>query len=227
MNEDVHGGWAKALDLRPGSGEPGWAIVTPDGLAAWTHHGRIGPHDLATALDTHLRRAPDLRPKPHRHAIEPGMRIGAMVVHPDYGDLVDMLEPDCPPAPLFLPNMDKTVLAFVQHGGASGAHLRRLAAQLAPGEEDARGSAPTLVVVVDGAAAHQADAFRREMGLDAVTIPDPKGQITDRFGIDVWPTTLTVDRRGVVTDVEIGVAARRPAAGLRTGQEAPPGRAAV
>jgi hypothetical protein len=38
----------------------------------------------------------------------------------------------------------------------------------------------------------------------------------------VWPTTVTVDRRGVVTDVEIGVTARRSAAGLGTAEEAPP-----
>jgi hypothetical protein len=230
VNEDVHGDWAKALDLRTGSGQPGWAIVTPDGVAAWTHHGRIGAHDLATALDTHLRRAPDVRPAPHDSAVEPGMRLGAVVAYQDYGDLVAQLEPDCPPAPLFLPNVNKTVLAFVQRdGGASGAQLRRLAARAAPAtEEEAREGPPTLVVVVDGADPHQADALRRELGLEAVAIPDPKGRITDRFGVDTWPTTITVDRRGVVTDVEVGQAAGRAAPPVyRHDEELPPDRTAV
>ena len=158
------------------------------------------------------------------------MRIGAVVAYHDYGDLVAQLEPDCPPAPLFLPNVNKTVLAFVQRdGGASRAQLRRLAARAAPAnEEETREGPPTLVVVVDGADPHQADALRRELGLEAMAIPDPKGRITDRFGVDTWPTTITVDRRGVVTDVEVGQAAVRAAPPVyRHDEELPPDRTAV
>ena len=60
-----------------------------------------------------------------------------------------------------------------------------------------------------------------EVGLDVLTIPDPRGRITDRFGVDVWPTTITLDRRGVVTDVEVGVAARRSGSGPVGDQEEP------
>ena len=59
VNEDVHGDWARTLDLRAGSGEPGWAIITPDGTTPWKHQGRIVPQELTSALDTHLRRCPD------------------------------------------------------------------------------------------------------------------------------------------------------------------------
>jgi hypothetical protein len=226
VNEDVHGEWSKALDLRPGSGEPGWAILTPEGQAAWTHAGRIDSHGLATALDTHLRRAPDVRPVPYRPAIEPGTRVGALFAYVDYTDLAELLEPDCPPALIFAPNLNKTVITFVQgQGAASSAHLRRLAAQVAAaGDEEATG-APGLVIVVDGADPDRAGALRRELGLAAVTIPDRDGRITDRFGVDVWPTTFTLDRRGVVTDVEIGVASRRSRAAQAAGEETSPAAA--
>ena len=123
------------------------------------------------------------------------------------------LEPDCPPAPLFLLNVNKTVLAFVQRdGGASGAQLRRLAARAAPAtEEEAREGPPPSWSSSTAPIRTQADALRRELGLEAVAIPDPKGRITDRFRVDTWPTTITVDRRGVVTDVEVGQAAGRAA----------------
>ena len=134
VNEDVHGEWARALDLRRGSGEPGWAIITPEGLAAWTHPGRVDARSLATALDTHLRRAPDLRPAPHYSAVRPGLIVGGIALDPGYGDLADLLEPDCPPLPLLAGlRLGTTIMAFVQkQGAASSAHLRRLAAQAAP-----------------------------------------------------------------------------------------------
>jgi hypothetical protein len=224
VNEDVHGNWARALELGPGSGESGWAIITPDGRAAWTHRGAIGAADLAVALDAHLDRAPDLRPVPYRPPVEPGARLGAVVAHHDYGDLIDQLEPDCPPVPLFLPGVNKAVFTFVQRrGGGSSAHLRRLVAQVTPLDDDpAPGRPPALVVVVDGADPQQADTLRRELGLDVVAIPDPQGQITDRFGVDVWPTTITVDRRGVVTEVQVGQSARRGAAVDPEREERPP-----
>ena len=61
-----------------------------------------------------------------------------------------------------------------------------------------------------------------------MAIPDPKGRITDRFGVDTWPTTITVDRRGVVTEVQVGHAAGRAAPHVyRHEEELPPDRTAV
>ena len=33
---------------------------------------------------------------------------------------------------------------------------------------------------------------------------DPEGEIARRFGIIVWPTTVTIDARGRIADVEMG-----------------------
>jgi len=119
---------------------------------------------------------------------------------------------------------DATLLV---HLGTQAEQDRSLIAHPA-NEEETREGPPTLVVVVDGADPHQADALRRELGLEAMAIPDPKGRITDRFGVDTWPTTITVDRRGVVTDVEVGQAAGRAAPPVsRHDEELPPDRTAV
>jgi len=45
--------------------------------------------------------------------------------------------------------------------------------------------------------------------LDFAAVADPEGKITDRFGVDVWPTTIKLNRAGIVSEVEIGMAARR------------------
>jgi hypothetical protein len=78
---------------------------------------------------------------------------------------------------------------------------------------------PTVIVVVDGADQRGADSVKRELGLDFVVLPDPEGTITDRFGIGVWPTTLTLDRAGIVSDIEFGLAERSDDGGRRWGED--------
>ena len=63
-------------------------------------------------------------------------------------------------------------------------------------------NAPLLVIVVDGADAHEAARFGAEMGFNA--LPDPDGAIADRLGIQLWPTTLSLDKSGVVSAIELG-----------------------
>ncbi len=71
------------------------------------------------------------------------------------------------------------------------------------------------MVVVDGADPTEAEALKNELGLDFAVVADPGGKITDRFGVDVWPTTIRLDRVGIVSEVEIGIAAREDRESLR------------
>ncbi|MFZ0611484.1 MAG: TlpA disulfide reductase family protein [Desulfobacterales bacterium] len=210
VNEDVNGEWSRALELRGGSGEPGWAIISPDGAALWAHQGRISAPDLATALDTHLRRCRDLRPVEFRTAVAVGMQVTAKGL---YSDLLDLLESPCPPLPLGHRGFGETVVTFVQkHSAASAIHLRKLAGQYG---QLADGEGPVVVAVCDGSDPREAEALKSELGLDFVVVPDPTGKITDQFGIGVWPTTIKLDRSGIVSEVKIGMAARRDRESVR------------
>ena len=207
MNEDVRGGWSKALGFRAGSGETGWAILSPDGHALWTRQGSLRAEGLAEALDTHLRRCADLRPAAYHEGIEKGSVISATALHPGYADLIDTIENPCPPIPLGRLGVKETVVAFVQkHSDASVAHLRKLAARQE--EADAERSS-VIVAVFDGADQEEAESLKRRLGLDLLVVADPEGRINDRFGVGVWPTTITLDRGGVVADIQLGIA-RRP-----------------
>ncbi len=70
-------------------------------------------------------------------------------------------------------------------------------------KEDER--APAVVVIVDGADPREAEALKNELGLDFAVVADPAGKITDRFGVGVWPTTIKLDRVGIVSEVEEGI----------------------
>jgi len=205
VNEDVNGAWSRALELRAAPGEPAWGIIAPEGNAVWKHSGRIEPQTLAAALDTHLRRCPDLRPAVYRPALEIGAAIAATALHPGIGDLADLAEPRCPPIPLgrFSP---KTVVTFVQkRSGATATQLGKLAAEYGL-QEGERGAG--VVVVVDGADPREAEALKNELGVEFVVVADPSGTLNDRFGVDVWPTTITLDPNGIVSDVELGITGR-------------------
>jgi hypothetical protein len=213
VNEDVNGGWSKALDLGVGSGETGWAIISPEGIAVWSHLGRLHAHDLAAALDTHLRRCPDYRPVAHYPGIKTGAMISAAALHPGFAELADMFENPCPPIPLGRLGVSETVVTFVQkHSAASVLHLRKLASQYGKMEGE---QTFVILAVLDGASQREAESFKNEFGLDVAAVADPEGKITDRFGVDVWPTTIKLDRAGIVSEVEIGMAARRDRECLR------------
>jgi hypothetical protein len=204
VNEDVNGGWSRALELRAGPGEPGWVIIAPDGAALWTHQGRIASHDLATALDTHLRRCGDLRPSAFQTGVKVGMQVSATGL---YSDMIDLAESPCPPLQLGGRGFGEAVVTFVQKNSAASAiHLRKLAGQYGQ-QEDEQG--PVVVVVVDAVDPREAEVLTNELGLDFVVVADPTGKITDRFGIGLWPTTIKLDRAGIVTGIVSGMAQRR------------------
>ncbi|NJM92275.1 MAG: hypothetical protein HC861_06270 [Rhodospirillaceae bacterium] len=199
VNEDVNGGWSRTLDLCGGGGEPGLALISPEGTVPWRHRGRLEPETLATALDTHLRRSPDLSPPVNHDYINVGYGISAAALTPGFADILDSAVTRCPPVPLGRLGKD-TVITFVQqYSEASISHSRSLMAQY--GQQE---GGPHVVVVVDGADPRETERWQHQLGLDFTVLPDPKGTITNRFRIGVWPTTITVNADSIVSDVRVG-----------------------
>lgn len=202
VNEDVDGRWAKSLNLEGERGGPGWALISPEGTVPWSHRGRIEAKELGAALDTHLRRSADMKPAAHHYAIDAGSAISAGALN--IGDLIDSVESRCPPIPLGRLGVD-TIITFVQKGSeASIRHLRRLAGQV--GQQGR--AAPTVVAVVDYASMREVQALKDQLGLDFTLLPDTKGILADRFRINVWPTTITVNSDNIASDVQVGLARR-------------------
>lgn len=111
----------------------------------------------------------------------------------------------------------RTVVTFVQKdSSASAIHLRRLAGQY--GQEEVEQSSK-IVVVIDRANPRETESLKNELGFDFVMLADPTGKITDRFRVGVWPTTIKLERHGIVLEVQIGVAGR--ARDERTDEELP------
>src|SRR6266542_4100197 len=196
VNEDVRSGWSRALELR--TGELSWRLLSPDGAVAWTHEGQVAPERLTEALDNNLVPCPDPAPVAFGSGAEFDKPVTAIGVDPGFFEQ----ESHCSPIPLSRLGVG-TVVAFVQKGSASSeAQLRKLFDRNGQRDE----GAPLLVVVVDGVDEREAEALKKELGLDFVAVPDPTGRITDQFGVRIWPTTMTLDRVGTISKIETGVA---------------------
>jgi hypothetical protein len=127
-----------------------------------------------------------------------GGRISANAL---FRDLSSLIESHCPPPPLGARGPGDSMVAFVQMGSpASVAELTRLAAQ--PAGRD--GVAPMIIAVVDAAGPADLAALKAEVGREFIAIGDAAGAVSDRFGIEVWPTTLSVDGTGIIRDMAPG-----------------------
>lgn len=215
-NEDVYESWSGALALRLGGGERAWRLISPGGGVTWMHDGHLSAEALGSALDRYLLPSPPPRTTPVHTRVEVGMQLAATALYPGWAEVAIDLESRCPPLPVGRFGKVGSVVAFVNVKAESSIRqLRELGARHAAAGENA----PVLVAVVDGAQTDEAEALGGSLGLDLTTIPDPSGAIASRFGVKVWPTTVTLNRVGMVSDVEVGHAFSTPARNEGPGQE--------
>jgi hypothetical protein len=192
VNEDVQGGWSRALGRSAGTA---WAIVSPDGRPVWTHVGALDPDALTSALNSRLGVSPRATPRPYGVGSLAAGRIVATQLLPDLSLLV---QARCPPPPIGMRGIRGSTVTFVQKdSAASVAELGRLTAASA-------GPGGTVVAIIDGASQSDVGALKARVGNDFLAIADSKGTVCDRFGIEVWPTTLSIDATGIVSEVVLG-----------------------
>jgi hypothetical protein len=199
-NEDVLGTWSAALALPHEGADVAWRLVSPGGGVTWMHDGRLRSDALRSALDTFLVPSPPAAPEPLAGRIMPDDVLLATAFHPGLTELMQPEERPCPFPPVAT-GFDASIITFARRSASSSAaHLRDLHARY--GDTTREGT--HVVVVLGGADQRDVEALKNELGVDFTVLPDPQGTMSRRFGIRFWPTTLTVDGSGVVTDIEYG-----------------------
>ena len=198
VNEDAQGAWSTHYAL-PSDGGDAWRLISPGGGVTWMHNGRLRGETLAHALDQCLIPSKSAKARLIRSGTEIGAQVSAIALHPGYADLIET-ELKCPPISVGRLGVG-SVIAFVQAGSAaSHAQIQELRARYAQSGEDR----PFVAIVVGDADARTAEALKQQLELEFPILADPNGTISRRFGVRFWPTTLTLDRKGVVSDVAFG-----------------------
>jgi peroxiredoxin len=211
VTEDVQGGWARDLGVAPGHRGAATLLMDPSGGRAWQREGAADAELVAAALREHLRPCP--APRPELVQLPIGMGQPAPSVYLE-------LSPDRW-IELRALRGHPVILTFVQPWARPCiAQLRRL--ERLQARRDPEGV--VVVAVVDGASPAEARALARAHGLTFAVSSDPEGGIARHFGVRVWPTTVTVDARGQIADVEMGADAGALAALARDHETAVPAR---
>jgi hypothetical protein len=182
--EDVGGGWSGRFRVDAGAGDA-LRLVAPDGRTAWSRDGSATVDDIAAALREHLVEAP----APQFVALRPGARLGERAP-----DVALALEPGTR-LPLARLRGAPVTLCFARLASdASRAAVRALA------DKSATPDGWVAVVVADAT-----DGAGLDVPEGVVVVPDPAREVTDAFGVYTWPSTVTVDERGLVVSVSSGV----------------------
>jgi hypothetical protein len=201
VNEDVRGTWAKALALPVGRGRQAWRLLSPGGGVTWKRDDRVDTEILTGALDACLIPSSPARPVAVDTAVSVGVRVppGVLAVPaPAPAASEAPWQSNCPPLHLGRVTPAGTKVVLVQpHSEASEAVLNDISRTAGEAHDG-----PLVLVVVDGAEDHEADSMRDYLGLSFATLADPTGIISDRFGVGIWPTVITIGRDSRVTAID-------------------------
>jgi AhpC/TSA family len=178
---DNHRDWEEWLGVHE---RPATVLLDPTGKQVWRHHGHIEAGALGDALRWNLVTARQLYPHFAACALQPGQR---------------------PPNFVFAFRGQELTLRKLAGKSLSLVFLR---AGSSPGIETIRnlrhaGSQPgvhglTIVAIQDGSSDGSVSFD------DVIVIPDPEREISQAYGVSIWPTVVFVDAEGSVREVRSG-----------------------
>jgi len=187
--DDRSGAWELLLGLRD-SRRPHTVVVDPTGKITWKHEGSLNYETFVAALSKHLVGT-------HNVPIElAGVHVRINHPAPNFrfeyasgreltlGKLAGWKE-----------------LIFWQSSSAPSIHAV-LDLQKNYGSN---GKSKTVVLAInDGESPETVRAVAAESGFTATVVTDPDRRISVAYGVDLWPTRVSIDPAGVVTGINYG-----------------------
>ena len=163
----------------------------------WQHSGPLDVHALTLAFDTAVTSGRRPRSRLQRLAVRTGEPA------PDFA---------------FDERFDRRKLALHSLKGrpvllnfwkaASTPSRSELSRLLRQNDHALRQGEARLLAIGDGEDVQGIAAMAREQHGNITLIPDPNRNIARRYGVNCWPTTVAIDRNGLVQGVHFGSAHR-------------------
>ncbi len=188
ITEDYAGGWTKAFAAPEG---PSTHLINARGELVWKREGKLNPDRVAAALDEHLLPALAPRSVLMRLAAQPGEQAPDAFFRDDQGGCVTLRRFRGQPVLLnFWKSWSKPCLR----------ELRRLQTL----QEQQPRNAP-VIMAVNSEDAALADV-RCQNNLTFRLIPDRNQSIAELYGVQCWPTTVSINQEGIIDRVQFGLA---------------------
>jgi hypothetical protein len=189
-SEDEGGAWERAFAVKS-TVRPLTLIVRPDGIVVWQHEGEFDDRKLTEALQEKLVRGGFA----DRSVLRPGLRIGRTPPNFlfEYASGYEMTLRKLVSRPVtivFWRSMSRTSVEEVQH-------LQRVFT-------DKRNQGPVLIAVNDGETTELVKRTVAAAGISTAVVMDPLREISAAYGVNMWPTTVSLDASGVVRKIHYG-----------------------
>jgi peroxiredoxin len=190
ITEDYAGGWTKAFAAPDG---PSTHLINARGELVWNREGKLNPDRVAAALNEHLLPALAPRSVLMRLAAQPGEPAPDAFFQDDQGGCVTLRRLRGQPVLLnFWKSWSKPCLR----------ELRRLQTL----QEQGSGRAP-VIMAINGGEDHAAFTdIRCQSNLTFRVIPDRNQSIAELYGVQCWPTTVSINQEGIIDRIQFGLA---------------------
>jgi hypothetical protein len=195
VNEDVRGGWSKALRIETREGDEQqveWRLVSPTGGITWAHSGELDPAGLAGALDDFLFKS--AAPGMPTRGLPLGTRLSPAAFSSDISGRFADIEPSCPPPPFGRLGYDSKITFVTRGSVASENAIRKLT-----GESQRDESGRHAAVVFEGAKPEEIEELKASLPEGITAVADPDGTISRRFGVRSWPMSVTLNEAGQIS----------------------------
>jgi peroxiredoxin len=187
---DDQDSWQTALGLKAAK-PPLTLIVSPQGEIVWQHEGALEAGKLAAVLEKHLVKRGPVRVTVPRLNVRTGQPTPNFLF--EYAPGREM--------PLSKLKRQPVILVFWRSSvEPSIAAVRDLQSTGASGKTPA----PVVLAINDGEDPEVARTVAAESGITATVVTDPKREISEAYGVSLWPTIVTVGASGAVTGIRYG-----------------------
>src|SRR5208337_1982793 len=185
--DDQDGGWRKTFKVNKA---PAIVIMNRSGTEVWREHGPIQPSKLKTALKYNLLPGAILSRQQSQTALNVGSKVPDLPF--EYSDKTQMTLSNFRGQPVILifwaswsePSLEE--LEYAQNNLTQfGKDLVILAVNSVDNREKAQ------------------ETFKKHR-LTLPIIIDKQNQIGQRYGINCWPTIISIDAKGIISNISLG-----------------------
>ena len=192
VTEDYEESWTRAFNPTDRSAT---YLLSGDGELVWKSQGQLDAASLTRAVDEHVTAGDRRRLRVVRLAVQPGDRaIDVSFEHPQRAASLSQLRGR------------RVLLIFWKSCSAPCLmELRRL--RHLPGQTSETGI--VVVAIGDGEDAQRTAEIAREHQLTFAMIPDPDRRISRQYGVNCWPTIVSINENGFVDFLHSGITHKR------------------
>jgi peroxiredoxin len=188
--ESGDGSWDRIFKVKSAT-LPLTLIAGPKRDILWQHQGEVDSRTLAEALRKYLVRTGPARISLMRSSV----RIG--------GSPPNFLFEHAPGAEITLRKLTGQPVTIVFWNGSSKPSIEAVRELEHTGAYEGQ-QRPVILAVNDGESSEDAKRAGAENKLSATVVPDPAREISRAYGVDIWPTIISIDASGLVSGIRYG-----------------------